>query len=104
MNEEQLIMRQNLLGNYETVKPVVTLKQILSAQKAVKEVYMDEKIEKYILDLIFATRYPEKYNLESLKPPLISLVPPPQGVVSILVMLLNATPLSSVGVMWYPKM
>ena len=54
MNEEQLIMRQNLLGNYEEVKPVVTLKQILSAQQAVREVYMDEKIEKYILDLVFA--------------------------------------------------
>ena len=60
MNEEQLIMRQNLTGSYDQVKPVVTTNQILSAQKAVREVYMDEKIEKYILDLIFATRYPEK--------------------------------------------
>ncbi|MEY8020546.1 AAA family ATPase [Muriicola sp. E247] len=78
MTEEQLIIRQNLNGAFEAVKPVVSLKQILSAQKAVREVYMDEKIEKYILDLVFATRYPEKYNLESLKP-LISFGASPRG-------------------------
>lgn len=82
INEEQLIMRQNLMGNYETVNPVVSLKQILSAQKAVREVYMDEKIEKYILDLVFATRYPEKYNLESLKP-LISFGASPRGSINL---------------------
>ena len=68
MSEEQLVMRQAMSQAYEKVNPVVTVKQILSAQAAVREVYMDEKIEKYILDLIFATRFPEKYNLESLKP------------------------------------
>ena len=68
LTEEQLIIRQNLNGTTEPIKPVVSLKQILSAQQAVREVYMDEKIEKYILDLIFATRYPEKYDLENLKP------------------------------------
>ena len=68
MNEEQLIMRQNLLGAYEDVKPVVTLKQILSAQQAVREVYMDEKIERYILDIVFATRTPEEYGLKDVKP------------------------------------
>ncbi|MBT8284649.1 MAG: MoxR family ATPase [Flavobacteriaceae bacterium] len=78
MTEEQMIIRQNLNGAFETVKPVVSLKQILSAQKAVREVYMDEKIEKYILDLVFATRYPEKYNLENLKP-LISFGASPRG-------------------------
>jgi len=78
MTEEQMIIRQNLNGAFEAVKPVVSLKQILSAQKAVREVYMDEKIEKYILDLVFATRYPEKYNLESLKP-LISFGASPRG-------------------------
>ncbi|WP_419212995.1 AAA family ATPase [Maribacter sp. X9] len=82
INEEQLIMRQNLLGNYETVNPVVSIDQILSAQKAVREVYMDEKIEKYILDLVFATRYPEKYNLESLKP-LISFGASPRGSINL---------------------
>jgi len=78
MNEEQLIIRQNLLGVLEQVKPVVSLKQVLSAQDAVREVYMDEKIEKYILDLVFATRYPEKYDLDQLKP-LISFGASPRG-------------------------
>lgn len=82
LNEEQLIMRQNLSGSNEPIKPVVTLKQILSAQQAVREVYMDEKIEKYILDLVFATRYPEKYNLESLKP-LISFGASPRGSINL---------------------
>ncbi|HCC70522.1 MAG TPA: ATPase [Bacteroidales bacterium] len=82
INEEQLIMRQNLMGTYETVNAVVSIDQILSAQKAVREVYMDEKIEKYILDLVFATRYPEKYNLESLKP-LISFGASPRGSINL---------------------
>lgn len=82
LNEEQLIMRQNLSGANEPIKAVVTLKQILSAQKAVREVYMDEKIEKYILDLVFATRYPEKYNLENLKP-LISFGASPRGSINL---------------------
>jgi len=78
MNEEQMIMRQNILENAQAVKPVVSLKQILDAQQAVRNVYMDEKIEKYILDLVFASRYPEKYNLEQLKP-LISFGASPRG-------------------------
>lgn len=82
LTEEQLIIRQNLSGAKVVVNPVVTVDQILSAQKAVKEVYMDEKIEKYILDLIFATRYPEKYNLEHLKP-LISFGASPRGSINL---------------------
>ncbi|MEO1545141.1 MAG: MoxR family ATPase [Bacteroidota bacterium] len=83
LNEEQLIIRQNLRSTAsEPIKPVVTLKQILSAQQTVREVYMDEKIEKYILDLIFATRYPEKYNLENLKP-LISFGASPRGSINL---------------------
>ncbi|MEX0314743.1 MAG: AAA family ATPase [Allomuricauda sp.] len=82
LNEEQLIIRQNLGKSNEPVKPVVTLKQILSAQEAVQDVYMDEKIEKYILDLVFATRYPEKYNLENLKP-LISFGASPRGSINL---------------------
>lgn len=82
MNEEQLVMRQNLMGDYQQVKPVVSVKQILSAQEAVREVYMDEKIEKYILDLIFATRFPEKFNLEHLKP-LISFGASPRGSINL---------------------
>ncbi|NVJ63246.1 MAG: MoxR family ATPase [Flavobacteriaceae bacterium] len=82
MNEEQIVMRQNLTGDYQQVKPVVSVKQILSAQEAVREVYMDEKIEKYILDLIFATRFPEKFNLEHLKP-LISFGASPRGSINL---------------------
>lgn len=82
MNEEQLIMRANLRGGFNEVKPVVTLEQILRAQAAVREVYMDEKIEKYILDIIFATRYPEKYGLEELKP-LISFGASPRGSINL---------------------
>src|SRR5690606_12535098 len=76
--EEQMIVRANLKGSYEKVNAVVSVEQILNAQKAVREVYMDEKIEKYILDIVFATRYPEKYKLADLKP-LISFVASPRG-------------------------
>jgi len=82
LDEEQLIVRNNLNSNNAHVKPVVTTKQILSAQQTVKEVYMDEKIENYILNLIFATRYPEKYNLESIKP-LISFGASPRGSINL---------------------
>jgi MoxR-like ATPase len=82
LTEEQLIIRQNLNGSFETVKPVVTTKQIQNAQKAVKDVYMDEKIEKYILDLVFATRYPDKYNLKNLAP-LISFGASPRGSINL---------------------
>jgi MoxR-like ATPase len=82
MNEEQLIMRQNLTGSYDKVNPVVSIAQILNAQKAVREVYMDEKIEKYILDIVFATRYPEKYKLADLKP-LISFGASPRGSINL---------------------
>ncbi len=80
--EEQLIIRQNLKGAYEKVNPVVTIEQILRAQEAVREVYMDEKIEKYILDIIFATRYPENYKLADLKP-LISFGSSPRGSINL---------------------
>ena len=68
IEEEQLIVRSNLNNTFEKIKPVVTTKQIETAQATVREIYMDEKIEKYILDLIFATRYPENYNLAKKKP------------------------------------
>jgi MoxR-like ATPase len=80
--EEQLIIRQNLKGDYEEIKPVVTLDQIKRAQAAVREVYMDEKIEKYILDIIFATRTPENYRLADLKP-LISFGASPRGSINL---------------------
>lgn len=82
LEEEQLIVRANLKGAFEKVKPVVKVKQILKAQQAVREVYMDEKIENYILDIIFATRYPERYRLEELKP-LISFGASPRGSINL---------------------
>lgn len=82
MEEERLVIRQNLKGAFEKVNQVVTIEQILRAQEAVREVYMDEKIEKYILDLIFATRYPEKYKLANLKP-LISFGSSPRGSINL---------------------
>ena len=80
--EEQLIVRQNLKGSFEQVNQVVTLEQILRAQQSVREVYMDEKIEIYILDIIFATRTPENYNLPDLNP-LISFGSSPRGSINL---------------------
>ena len=82
MDEEQLIIRANLIGDFGNVQPVVTLEQIIRAQQTAREVYMDEKIEKYILDIIFATRYPEKYKLADLKP-LISFGASPRGSINL---------------------
>lgn len=82
MSEEQLVMRQNLSGIHEPVKAVVTTQQILDAQKSVRTVYMDEKIEQYILDLIFATRFPDKYKLGDLQP-LISFGASPRGSINL---------------------
>ena len=82
MDEEQLIIRSNLKGAFPKINPVVSIQKILDAQKAVREVYMDEKIEKYILDIVFATRYPEKYKLPDLKP-LISFGASPRGSINL---------------------
>ena len=82
LEDEQQIVRSNLKGAFEKIKPVVSVKEILKAQKSVREVYMDEKIEKYILDIIFATRYPDRYNLEDLKP-LISFGASPRGSINL---------------------
>jgi len=80
--DEQTIMRQNLNNGFATVNPVVSIAEILKAREATNEVYMDEKIEKYILDIIFATRYPERYNLSQLKP-LISFGASPRGSINL---------------------
>jgi MoxR-like ATPase len=66
--EELLIMRQNVLGNEKSVKAVVSTKEILSAREVMRQVYMDEKIERYILDIVFATREPKNFKLEKLAP------------------------------------
>jgi MoxR-like ATPase len=84
LKDEQLIIRQNLKGGFEKINPVVTVAQILRAQDAAREVYMDEKIEKYILDIIFATRTPEHYKLAELKP-LISNGASPRGSINLAV-------------------
>jgi MoxR-like ATPase len=80
--EEQIIMRQNLTGDYSSVNPVISTEQIIRARKMVDEVYMDEKIEKYILDIIFATRYPDKYKLPQLRD-LISFGASPRGSINL---------------------
>ncbi len=82
LDDEQAIMRQNLKGDFDVVNQVVSIEQILKARESVKEVYMDEKIEKYILDIVFATRYPENYRLPDLKP-LISFGASPRGSINL---------------------
>jgi MoxR-like ATPase len=67
--EEKLIIRQNVQGmKFPSVNQVVSVQEIIRARELVREIYMDEKIENYILDLVFATRNPEAYKLEKLKP------------------------------------
>ena len=67
--EEQNIIRQNVQGMKQaTINPVVATQEILTARELVRQVYMDEKVEHYILDIVFATRYPDRYNLPKLKP------------------------------------
>ena len=65
--EEQLIIRQNMQMNDKQINQVVKKEDIVAARKTVREVYMDEKIERYILDIVFATRKPEDYKLNKLK-------------------------------------
>ena len=67
LEEEKLIIRQNINGERLNVKPILKADEIIEARKVVRQVYLDEKIEKYIVDIVFATRYPEKYDLKELK-------------------------------------
>lgn len=67
LEEEKLIIRENLQGAMPQVTPVTTAEEILKARTIVNEVYIDEKIEQYIADIVFATRYPERYQLPELK-------------------------------------
>jgi MoxR-like ATPase len=67
--EEQIIIRQNVQGaKGPEVNPVVSMQEITQAKDLARQIYMDEKVENYILDIVFATRFPEKYKLEKLKP------------------------------------
>ncbi len=80
--DERMIMRQNMMGNHQKINPAVNISEIIRARETVKEVYMDEKIEKYILDIVFATRYPENYNLADIKP-LISFGASPRASINL---------------------
>ncbi len=68
IEEEKQIIRENLNGLKVDIKPVVEASEILNARKIVNQVYLDEKIEQYIADIVFATRYPDRYGLEKIKP------------------------------------
>jgi len=81
--EEKMILRQNSQGLLpEKIFPVASASEILTAKELVREVYIDEKIENYILDIVFATRYPDKYNLQKLKP-LISVGGSPRASINL---------------------
>ena len=67
LEEEKLIIRQNINGEKFNVKPILKADEIIEARKVVRQVYLDEKIERYIVDIVFATRFPEKYDLKELK-------------------------------------
>ena len=67
LEEEKLIIRSNLAGLRKDVRPVTTAEEILQAREVVNQVYIDEKIEQYIADIVFATRYPDRYQLSHLK-------------------------------------
>lgn len=81
--EEQLIIRQNVEGaGFPTINPVLSIHEILEARQLVRQIYLDEKAEQYILDLVFATRQPEQYGLENAKP-LIAYGVSPRGSISL---------------------
>lgn len=67
LEEEKLIIRENLAGSLPKVTPVITADDIVEARKVVEKVYIDEKIEQYIANIVFASRYPDRYGLPQLK-------------------------------------
>mgnify|MGYP000245550141 CR=1 FL=1 len=67
LEEEKKIIRQNISGEKIDIRPILKSEDILEARKVVRQVYLDEKIEQYIADIVFATRYPEQYDLKDLK-------------------------------------
>jgi MoxR-like ATPase len=81
--EEQMIIRQNVQGlTTPPINPVVSMQEVLNARQMVRDIYLDEKVEQYILDIVFATRTPEKYKLDKLKP-LISYGSSPRGSINL---------------------
>jgi len=82
-SEEQIIVRQNVQGlGFPSINPVVSIQEIVSARQMVRDIYMDEKVEQYILDIVFATRNPSEYKLDNLKP-LISYGSSPRGSINL---------------------
>ena len=67
LEEEKLIIRNNIKGTSPVITPVTTASEIIKAREVVNQVYLDEKIEQYIADIVFASRYPERYQLAELK-------------------------------------
>ncbi|MBQ4063653.1 MAG: MoxR family ATPase [Bacteroidaceae bacterium] len=67
LSEEKKIIRQNITGEKIAVRPILKPEEIIEARKVVRQVYLDEKIEQYIADIVFATRYPDKYGMKDLK-------------------------------------
>jgi MoxR-like ATPase len=65
--EEKRIIRQNIFEPVAIDKPVVSTEEILEARKVVRDVYIDEKIERYIIDIVFATRFPDQFGLKGMK-------------------------------------
>lgn len=79
---ERLILRNSINQSFPKIEKVISIQELLDAREMVKQVYMDEKIEKYILDIIFATRFPEKVGLEKLVP-MISFGSSPRGSINL---------------------
>ena len=81
--EEQIIIRQNVQGlTQPVINPVVSMQEILNARQMVRDIYLDEKVEQYILDIVFATRSPDQFKLEKLKP-LIAYGSSPRGSINL---------------------
>ncbi len=82
LQEEKLIIRENLHSSLPQVIPVISSKEIVEARDIVRQVYIDEKIEQYIADIVFATRYPDRYGLNELRD-LISFGGSPRASISL---------------------
>lgn len=82
MAEEQLILRKSIAGEFPAIRQVVSAQEVMNAKELTRQIYMDEKIEQYILDIVFATRNPDAYQLGKLKP-LIAYGASPRGSINL---------------------
>lgn len=83
MQEEQLIMRQNAQGSATpAIRQVVSIQEVAQARELVRQIYLDEKVERYILEIVFASRFPDQYQLAELKP-LIAYGASPRGSINL---------------------